>query len=176
MDDDEGFEALVAARLAALVATAYLVTADRGVAEDCVQEALVRVYRRWRRIEPGGRVAYLNRAVINTALSWRRRRRIAEVPLDMERHALALEPTDPSGFDPRLMSALWSLAPRARATVVLRYVEGMSEAETAAALGCSVGSVKSAGSRGLARLREVLGDADDDEGTAAVKARGGRTA
>jgi DNA-directed RNA polymerase specialized sigma24 family protein len=97
----------------------------------------------------------------------------------VEGHAPALAPGDPEGFDPRLLAALWSLPPRARATVVLRYVEDRSEAETAAALGCSVGAVKSAASRGLARLREVLVDhpADEaaDEATATGRAAGGRT-
>jgi RNA polymerase sigma-70 factor (sigma-E family) len=169
---DDGFEAFMAARWSPMVATAYLVTADRGIAEDCVQEALVRLHRRWRRVEPEDHVAYANRAVINAALSWRRRRRVTEVPLDAEDHAPVLEEHDPPGFDPRLLAALWSLPPRARATIVLRFLEDRSEAETAEILGCSVGTVKSSTSRGLARLRDVLRDGD----TAAGGLRGGRTA
>jgi DNA-directed RNA polymerase specialized sigma24 family protein len=111
-DDDGGFEAFVAARWAPLVGTAYLVTGDRGIAEDCVQEALVRMHRRWRRVNARGQVAYANRAVMNAALSWRRRRRVAEVPLNVDAHAPAQEPGDPTGFDPRLLAALWSLPPR----------------------------------------------------------------
>jgi RNA polymerase sigma-70 factor (sigma-E family) len=168
---DDGFEAFVGARWLPMVATAYLVTADRGVAEDCVQEALVRMHRRWRRINAEGRVAYANRAVINAALSWRRRRRLTEVPLSAEAHSPVLEAHDPQDLDPRLLAALWSLPPRARATVVLRFVEDRSEAETAELLGCSVGTVKSASSRGLARLREALGNGE----TTAGELRGGRT-
>jgi RNA polymerase sigma-70 factor (sigma-E family) len=169
---DEGFEAFMVARWSPMVALAYLVTADRGIAEDCVQDALVRLHRRLRRVNPEGRVAYANRAVINEALSWRRRRRVTEVPLDAEDHAPVLEEHDPPGFDPRLLAALWSLPPRARATVVLRFLEDRSEAETAQILGCSVGTVKSAASRGLARLRDVLADGE----TAAEGLRGGRRA
>jgi RNA polymerase sigma-70 factor (sigma-E family) len=168
---DDGFEAFVGARWSPMVATAYLVTADRGVAEDCVQEALVRMHRRWRRVNTEGRVAYANRAAINAALSWRRRRRVTEVPLSADAHSPVLEAHDPSGFDPRLLAALWSLPPRARATVVLRFVEDRSEAETAEILGCSVGTVKSATSRGLARMREALRDGD----AAAGELRGGRS-
>ena len=153
---DEGFEAFVIARWSPMVTTAFLVTADRGIAEDCVQEALVGLYRRWRRVRQEGRVAYANRAVVNAALSWRRRRRLTEVPLSAEDHSPVLEARDPEGFDPRLLAALWSLPPRARAVVVLRFLEDRSEAETAAVLGCSVGTVKSLASRGRARMREAL--------------------
>jgi RNA polymerase sigma-70 factor (sigma-E family) len=163
--DDGGFEAFVAARWAPLVATAYLVTGDRGIAEDCVQEALVRLHRRWRRVNARGQVAYANRAVMNAALSWRRRRRVAEVPLNVDAHAPAQEPGDPTGFDPRLLAALWSLPPRTRAAVVLRFLEDRSEVETASILGCSVGTVKSLTSRGVARLRDALADTPGGEPT-----------
>jgi RNA polymerase sigma factor (sigma-70 family) len=129
------------------------------------------MHRRWRRVEPAGRVAYANRSVVNQALSWRRRGRIrvAEVPLRPAEHDLAARAPDDDGIDPRLLAALWSLPPRARATVVLRFLEDRSEAETADVLGCSVGTVKSAASRGLARLREVLADEGIEQ------FRGGRT-
>lgn len=79
---DAGFHAFVTARWGALVATAYLVTGDRGIAEDCVQESLTRVHRHWRRLAADGAPeAYARRAAINAALSWRRRRREREVPL-----------------------------------------------------------------------------------------------
>jgi RNA polymerase sigma-70 factor (sigma-E family) len=170
VDDDDSFEAFVAARWTALVATAFLVTADRGIAEDCVQDALVRLHRHWRRIRPPGRVAYANRAVVNAALSWGRRRqvRVVEIPLDTGTHDREAAPAG-DGIDPRLLAALWTLAPRARATVVLRFLEDRSESETADILGCSVGTVKSTASRSLARLREAL-RADEAE-----QLRGGRT-
>jgi RNA polymerase sigma-70 factor (sigma-E family) len=177
---DDGFDGFVAARWAPLVATAYLVTGDRGIAEDCVQEALVRMHRRWGRIDPAGRAAYAHRAAINAALSWRRRRRTAEVSFDVARHDVGHRSDDPVGVDPRLLAALRTLAPRARAVVVLRFLEDRSEAQTAEILGCTVGTVKSLTSRGVARLREVLEVADDGalvvDLTTDPPVRGGRRA
>jgi RNA polymerase sigma-70 factor (sigma-E family) len=159
MDDDEAdFRNFVTARWPALVRTAYLITTDLGTAEDCVQEALTRVHRRWRKLRRDGRPeAYTHRAVINAALSWRRRRRVREVPLTSSEQTAAA-PVDESldGLDAALLAALRSLPPQMRATVVLRYLEDQSEAETARLLGCSIGTVKSAGSRGVARLRSAL--------------------
>ena len=159
MDREAEFREFVTARWPSLVGTAYLVTADRGVAEDCVQEALAQVHRRWRTLrEAGEPVAYARRAALTAALSWRRRRRIAEVPLDAAAEPRA--PEDPvAAVDPQLVAALRSLPPRMRAAVALRFLEDRSEAETAELLGCSVGTVKSSTSRGIARLREAL-DAD----------------
>ena len=156
-DDDDGFRAFVSMRWPSLVATAYLITADRGVAEDCVQEALARVHRRWGRVRDGSPVAYAHRSVVNAALSWRRRRRVAEVPLDAGFDRAAAERGD-DGVDPALLAALRSLPPRMRAAVVLRYLEDRSETDTAELLGCSVGTVKSASYRGVARLRAALGE------------------
>lgn len=154
--DDGGFRDFVESRWPGLVATAYLVTADRGLAEDCVQEALTRVHGRWRALQGDGNPeAYARRSVLNAALSWRRRRRIAEVPLRAAADPPA--PADPGArLDAELIRALRALPPRMRAVVVLRYVEDRSEAETADLLGCSTGTVKSSGHRGLARLRQHL--------------------
>ena len=155
MDREAEFREFVTARWPSLVGTAYLVTADRGVAEDCVQEALARVHRHWHRLPEGAPVPYSHRAVVNAALSWRRRRRIAEVPLDSAAEPPA--PEDPvAAVDPQLVAALRTLPPRMRAAVALRFLEDRSEAETAELLGCSVGTVKSSTSRGIVRLREAL--------------------
>jgi RNA polymerase sigma-70 factor (sigma-E family) len=161
--DDDGFRAFVNMRWPSLVVTAYLITADRGVAEDCVQEALARVHRRWNRIPQGAAVAYSHRAVVNAALSWRRRRRVAEVALEPGFDRAGASGADADGVDPALLAALRSLPPRMRAAVVLRYLEDLSEAETARVLGCSVGTVKSATHRGVARLRTALGDQAEEE-------------
>jgi RNA polymerase sigma-70 factor (sigma-E family) len=163
--DDDGFREFVSARWSSLVTTAFLVTADRGIAEDCVQEALARVHRRWAKVrDDGAPVAYTHRAVLNAALSWRRRRRVAEVSLAAAANRPA--PVDQApGVDSDLLAALRSLPPRMRAVVVLRYLEDYTEVETARLLGCSVGTVKSAGHRGVKRLREAL-DATAREGNA----------
>ena len=170
MDDEGDFRAFVAARWPALVATAYVVTGDRGIAEDCVQEALARVHRRWRRLAADGDpAAYARRAVVNAALSWRRRRRIAEVPLDGVADPAAPDAVSAS-VDPQLLAALRSLPPRMRAVVALRFLEDRSEAETAQLLGCSAGTVKSQTSKAIAKLRAALSDAGAD-----LPARGGST-
>lgn len=162
MDDDEAdFREFVTLRWSSLVTTAYLITTDRGIAEDCVQEAMARVHRHWRSVRRDGKpAAYARQAVVNAALSWRRRRRIREVPLTPADQATrsAAEPVDQrvQGVDPTLLAALRSLPPQMRAAVALRYLEDRSEAETAVLLGCSVGTVKSSTSRGVARLRAVL--------------------
>jgi len=157
MDDEAAFRQFVTERWPALVRSAYLITVDRPIAEDCVQEALVRVHRRWRRIgdnpEP-----YVRKAVVNAALSWRRKRQIRELPLESAPPpTVRFESESLAEADDRLIAALRSLPPLMRATVALRYLEDRSEAETAQLLGCSVGTVKSSASRGVAKLRTSLG-------------------
>ncbi len=158
MNDETGFRQFVSARWPSLVQSAYLITLDRGIAEDCVQEALTRVHRRWRRVAVDNPEAYVRKAVLNAALSWRRKRRLREVPLE---HAGAPAAGEPVSFsmldaDDQLLAALRSLPPQMRAAVVLRYLEDRSEAETAQLIGCSTGTVKSASSRGVAKLRAAL--------------------
>jgi RNA polymerase sigma-70 factor (sigma-E family) len=167
MDDivaQDDFRAFASARWSPLVGTAYLITIDRGIAEDCAQEALTAVHRRWDRLHADGNpAAYAHRCVVNAALSWRRRRRIREVPLTQEpgrRPGGAdedLAQLGIHGFDARLVQALRSLPPQQRAAVTLRYLEDRSEAETAQLLGCSVGAIKSTTSRAVGKLRVAMG-------------------
>jgi RNA polymerase sigma-70 factor (sigma-E family) len=156
-DVEARFRAFVDARWSSLVSTACIVTADRQIAEDCVQEALVRVHRHWGRIEADGNPeAYARRAAINSALSWRRRRRIREIDLDAVPEPAADQHRD-GRLDQDLTAALRSLPPRMRAVIALRFIENLSVQETAHELGCSEGTVKSSAHKGLAKLREVLG-------------------
>ncbi|XVV10347.1 SigE family RNA polymerase sigma factor [Actinoplanes sp. CA-131856] len=149
----EEFRAFVEREWAPLLRTAYLLTGDRGHAEDLVQSALEKTHRRWGRVSRmDAPVAYVRRAMVNTAVSWRRRRRVSEVPLLLS-DAPAGDPYGPLDQRHEIITALRGLPPRMRAVLVLRYFADLSEAETAAALGCSVGSVKSQASRGLERLR-----------------------
>ena len=159
--DDEGFRAFVEQWWTPLTRTAYLLTGDRGHAEDLVQAALEKTHRKWARVAAmDAPQAYVRRAMVNTAVSWRRRRRVAEVPL--------LPSDAPPGSDAyrqveqrqQVVAALRELPPKMRAVLVLRYFEDLSEAEIAGALGCSVGTVKSQASRGLERLRAQLDPAD----------------
>jgi RNA polymerase sigma-70 factor (sigma-E family) len=149
-----GLTDLLEERGAALLATAVLLTGGRASGEDLLQAALERLMRAWRRVDRD-REGYLRRTMYHLAVdSWRLRRRRPEVIAAVE------PPAQPDGTDRldlrhALVQALGELPPRQRAVLVLRYWEQLSEAEAAAVLGCSVGTVKSAGSRGLARLREL---------------------
>jgi RNA polymerase sigma-70 factor (sigma-E family) len=166
-DDEAEFRGFVTARWNALVATAFLVTADRHIAEDCVQEALVGLHRHWKRISGlGNPEGYARKAALNSALSWRRRRRIAEVTLEVLPDVRAQLVADES-LDPDLVAALRCLPPRMRAAVALRFVEDRSEAEIAQLLGCSVGTVKSSTHKGLAKLRAALTSAAEHSGSTA---------
>lgn len=150
----EGFDAFVAARSTSLLRTAYLLTHDRGLAEDLLQTALAKAWFAWDRIE-GTPEAYVRRILVNTYSSWWRRRwngeeATAELP---ERGPVGSD--GPGRIDQRtdLWRALGLLPRRQRAVVVLRYYEDLSEREVADLLGCSVGTVKSQASRALAKLR-----------------------
>lgn len=170
-DDERAFEAFMARvgdRM--LVSAVLLVGGDWAAAEDLLQGALERTYLRWEGIHEGGHEAYLRRALINAATSrWRRlRARVAETALADEGSWVA-DPAVPDVDEAErltqrdgLMRALRALPPRQRAVIVLRYVEDLPEAQVAAMLGCSLGSVRSQASRGLARLRasEHLRDLD----------------
>ena len=160
-DAEDEFHEFVALRWTALLRTAYLLTGDRQRAEDLVQSALVRLHRHWPKVRRDGMPeAYARRIMINLNIDWWRR-------LGSREHSVESVPDRPTTADAfarfelreELWSALHGLAPRTRAVLVLRYFEDLSEAETAAVLGCSVGSVKSQSSRGLAKLRLSLGSA-----------------
>jgi RNA polymerase sigma-70 factor (sigma-E family) len=156
--NEADFTDFVTHRAPALLRTAYLLCGgDHGAAEDLLQEVLERAYRRWRRIEDKPE-PYLRAALANAAANrWRTRsRRVSEVPLE---EAI---PATRTGHEQQIVDhdqvarALRVLPPRMRAVLVLRFFDDMSEADVAKALRCSVGTVKSQTSRGLARLREVL--------------------
>jgi RNA polymerase sigma-70 factor (sigma-E family) len=157
---DEGreaeFEEFVRGRAAALLRSAYLLTSDRHAAEDLVQEVLEQVYLRWRRIH-GSPEAYARRALVNRATNrWRLRRRRPEAPLPEGRDPAGPDHADSVVAYAAVVDALRELPVRQRAVVVLRYLDDLAEAEVADLLGCSVGTVKSQASRGLARLRAGL--------------------
>jgi RNA polymerase sigma-70 factor (sigma-E family) len=154
--DVERFAVWARARMDALLRFGAVLAGDSDAAQDLVQNALARTWAAWprlvRRDDPEG---YVRRVMVNEQIAaWRRRRRRA-VPVAPS--SSASDPAD-SVIDPgdRLWAALLALAPRQRAVVVLRYCEDRSELDTAALLGCSVGTVKSQAAKGLARLREVL--------------------
>jgi len=150
----EGLDALVAERGGALLATATLLTGSRAAGEDLLQTALERMMRRWNHVH-GDQEGYLRRTLYHLAVDqWRMRRRRPEVLTDVEPPGQA-DGTDALHLRQALVQALAHLPPRQRAVLVLRYWEQLSEAEAAEVLGCSIGTVKSTASRGLARLREL---------------------
>jgi RNA polymerase sigma-70 factor (sigma-E family) len=157
MDDqtDEDFRAFMHGRWQAMVRLAYALTGDRGHAEDLAQTAFARAYASWRRVSRAGNPeAYVRRIVINENRNRFRKLRVAEHLTDRVPDPGALADAVGEHDDrPALLAALAALGPRQRAVVVLRYWLDMTEAETAVALGCSVGTVKSQASRALERLR-----------------------
>jgi RNA polymerase sigma-70 factor (sigma-E family) len=148
---DEAFTAFVAARYRALVRTAYLLVGDQGHAEDLVQHALIRAYGAWNRIEnPQAVEAYTRKTLVRATMRWRGRRWHAEVPTaELPDVPVSVDPDDLDG----VRQALASLPAGQRAVLVLRFLDDLSEAQTAEVLGISVGTVKSRTSRGLAALR-----------------------
>lgn len=141
----------------ALLRTAYLLTGDHGHAEDLLQTALLRTARHWRTAK-GQPMAYTRRVLANLAKDrWRDRSRRPRETVggpeqghDGSNGQVTLRHT--------LMPAVLQLPMRQRAVLVLRYFEELSVEETAAALDCSVGTVKSQTHHALARLRQLLGE------------------
>jgi RNA polymerase sigma-70 factor (sigma-E family) len=164
--DEAEFEQWVAAGAPALLRTAFLLTGDRDAAQDLLQESLVRLYRHWARIaDPESRTAYARRVLATTAANGRRRGWRREVPNGrVERDdVVAGDPFGQADTRAALLTGLRALSPAHRAVLVLRFYEDLSEAQTAQALGCSTGTVKSRTSRALAVMRENgldLSDAD----------------
>lgn len=154
---DEEFREFMRGRWPAMVRLAYGLTGDQGHAEDVAQAAFARAYASWSRVAgTGDPEAYVRRIVINENRSRFRKRRVKEnlVGAVPERPGqLAADTADAVSNSSALLSALRKLAPRQRAVIVLRYWMDMSEAETAAVLNCSAGTVKSQASRALATLR-----------------------
>ncbi|MFL6096967.1 MAG: SigE family RNA polymerase sigma factor [Blastococcus sp.] len=157
--DEAAFEAFVAARSHDLLRTALLLTGDRGHAEDLLQTALVKAYRRWGRIDGEDPYPYVRRTLVTTGASWRRLRVTQEIVSLPAHDAATPDPTEAVAERDRMATALAALPARMRAVLVLRYTEDLSEAATAELLGCSVHTVRSQTVRGLARLRTVLGAA-----------------
>ena len=147
--DVAAFTDFADAHAANLFRTAYLVVGEHQLAEDLVQEALVKTYVAWPRIRDHDKAtSYARRVVVTTAISWRRRRSFHERPQQALPETSAADPVDGVGLRDGLWHELASLPPRQRAAIVLRYYEDLSESRTAEVMGCSVGTVKSQVSAG----------------------------
>lgn len=164
VDHEAEFAAFMVSASPALARTAWLLCGDAHQADELVQQTLVRTYLAWSRARERDPLAYARRTLANLRIeTWRRRRR--EVLMDP---ATVPENGEASGADlhaerDQLVRALAVLSPRQRRIVVLRHFEGLTEREVATDLGVSIGTVKSTASRSLARLREVLGEAQRAE-------------
>jgi RNA polymerase sigma-70 factor (sigma-E family) len=150
------FGEYVRSRSHALLRAAQAITGNRADAEDLLQATLVKAYQSWDRIDdPAALDTYVRRVMVNTHISGWRRRRVDEYPTDEL-------PDSPTGEDATGESDLHDVVQRAidrlprqmRAAVMLRYYDDMTEPEVAAALGISVGTVKSTVARAVAKLRK----------------------
>jgi RNA polymerase sigma-70 factor (sigma-E family) len=151
MADRRGFDEFVASRARTLLRTAYLLTGDHALAEDLVQTALAKSWFAWGRID-GPPEPYVRRVIATTYATWWRRKWTGERPTGQLPEVATAEGTAVEDRD-ALWRALGTLPRRQRAVVVLRYYEDLSEADTAAALGISKGTVKSQAAKALAALR-----------------------
>ena len=157
---DTEFREFMHARWPAMVRLAYGLTGDQGHAEDVAQAAFARAYASWPRVRRSGDPdAYVRQIVINENRNRFRKHRVPERLTDSppESALVDAEWTDTTReYDERsaLIAALQRLGPRQRAVIVLRFWMDLTEQETAAALNCSVGTVKSQASRALATLRQ----------------------
>jgi RNA polymerase sigma-70 factor (sigma-E family) len=159
MADRREFAEYALARTAALQRAAYLMVGERGLAQDLVQEALVKTYVAWPRLrDPANAEAYTRRVITTTALSWFRRRSWGERPTAALPERVGAGHDDAVATTTLVGAALATLPPRQRVAVVLRYYADLTEAQTAEAMGTSVGTVKSQVSAALATLRARLDD------------------
>lgn len=152
------FASYMRARGPVLLRTARSLTANPSDAEDLLQTALTKTYVAWDRIEDHRALdGYVRRALLNTRTSQWRKRKVDEFACDELPEPETVpepDPADQQVLHDAMWRAVMKLPDRQRAMVVLRYYEDLSEAQTAEVLGVSVGTVKSAVSRALGKLRE----------------------
>lgn len=163
--DEQEFAEYFVARRDAVRRTAFLLCGDWHRADDLAQAAFVALHRKWRKIRDKAALdAYVRRTMVRAMIDesrrpWRRERFVEELP---ERPVSDAEVGDSVATRAVLLDGLRRVPPRQRAVLVLRFLEGLDVSAVAEALHCTEGTVKSQTSRGLATLREVLGDTVDD--------------
>lgn len=160
-DSRAEFADFALSRGSALHRAAFLIVGDAQLAQDLVQEALTKTYVAWPRLrDPRNAEAYCRKAITTTAISWFRRKgwRNERPTEHLPEDGLVHEHESRFAEQDAVWTALLGLPPRQRAALVLRYYEDLTEAQTAEAMGCAVGTVKSQVSAALAKLRDALGD------------------
>lgn len=162
--DVADFGEFVTARSPALHRAAYLMVGEVSLAQDLVQESLVKTYVAWPRLrDKGNAEAYCRKAITTTAITWFRRKSWSH-----ERPTGSPPEIGGAGHDDAVAQSQWlwdglqQLPVRQRVAIVLRYYEDLTEAQTAEAMGCAVGTVKSQVSAGIRKLRELLGSDEPD--------------
>ncbi len=158
-EDENEFREFVVAQMSQLRKLAYVTCGDWHTAEDAVANALIKLYPRWRRLDRPDlyvKTAVYRAAIDETRRPWRRERSSGDAVPDVAHGDSAAETDERL----RVWAALRAVPPRQRAAVILRHYEGLSVEDTARILGCSVGTAKSQSSRGLAKLRDILGTQD----------------
>jgi RNA polymerase sigma-70 factor (sigma-E family) len=171
VEEPDGFADFVRAHSRRLQRAAWLLTGDWALAEDLVQTALAATWLHWSTLtRPDAPQLYVRRVMVTTFLRWQRRRWNGEIATDGADGAGSADGADgrPAWTDAytrsdlrqSLQRALATLPPRQRAVLTLRYFVDLSEAETADALGCSVGAVKSHTAKAMANLRRSGGLAE----------------
>lgn len=157
--DVADYSDFVALRWTSLLRTAYLLTGDHGHAEDLVQTALAKCFVAWPRLRASDAAdAYVRKTLLNTYISWRRKKSWHELPSE--------DPPEPEGVDGTealaersvVLEALAALPPKQRAVVVLRFYEDLGVRQVARQLGCSTGSVKRQTFEALKKLRRAIGE------------------
>lgn len=157
--EPDGFRAFVEARSSALLRSGWLLTGDWPSAEDLVQTALAAAWPRWGSLDQSPEM-YVRKVMVNTFLRWKQRKwngEIATERLPERAYGDVFAQVDSRAA---LTAALDRLPARQRAVVVLRYFADMTEAQTAQAMGCSVGAVKSHAAKAISRLRDAPGLAE----------------
>lgn len=158
--EPDGFRAFVEARSSALLRSGWLLTGDWPSAEDLVQTALAAAWPRWGTLDQAPEL-YVRKIMVNTFLRWRQRKWNGEIATGKLPETRAYGDVF-AQVDSRatLTAALDRLPARQRAVVVLRYFADMTEAQTAQAMGCSIGTVKAHAAKALSRLRDAPGLAE----------------
>jgi RNA polymerase sigma-70 factor (sigma-E family) len=158
---EEQFDGFVRAAGPGLLRAARLLVGDWPSAEDLVQTAFEKTWPKWDRLDDDKqRLAYLHRVLTNAFLRGRRRKWLGEIATGDLPHRAADDETDALLLRTSVLAAVRRLPPRQRAVIALRYLADLTEAQTAAAMGCSTGTVKGYSARALAALRTDSGVAE----------------
>jgi RNA polymerase sigma-70 factor (sigma-E family) len=166
------FNEFVTLRWPAMLRTAYLLTGDHGHAEDLVQTTFAKSFVAWPRLRARAAAdAYVRKTLLNTYISWQRKRSWHELPSDHMPEPDGIDSTEHLAERSVVLDALAGLPPKQRAVVVLRFYNDLGVQQVARELGCSTGSVKRQTSEALKKLRSLIGDVvnvgsdDDAEGS-----------